>query len=213
VVATLASARLPVNGRLARKTPRPPVVGGAYRGLRFRRDLPGGWAVPERGTSKRRPLVEDTAKHFSLATEPFTGRILDRGAVKGNDLKPGGRRTKGEFVSSSVGKGFVLITVGFPRDLSAAEQEQAAEELLDAADAAAEPVAIVDLSGMDAAYSRFLGALLALRRKQGQRGGRVLVAALRPLVAEALRRCALDMLFEAFPTVESAVRACGANLA
>jgi anti-anti-sigma factor len=102
----------------------------------------------------------------------------------------------GEFVSSGIREGCFLICVRFPHDLSVAEQEQAARELV-----------IVDLSQADAAYSRFLGALLTLRQQQKQRGGEVLLAAVRPLVKQALERCALDRVFETFPTVDAAVTA------
>lgn len=65
----------------------------------------------------------------------------------------------------------------------------------------------MDLSEADAAYSRFLGALLTVRQQQNQRGREVLLAAVRPLVKQALERCALDRVFETFPTADAAVNA------
>jgi len=114
---------------------------------------------------------------------------------------------QGQFISSSSGDGFALIRVEFPHDLSPAEQEQAVTELLAAGDEAAEPMVVLDLGGMDAAYSRFLGALLSLRRQQRRRGGRVLLAAVAPLVVQTLERCGLNVMFEFFPTVEAALEA------
>ena len=111
---------------------------------------------------------------------------------------------QGEYVSSGIDDGLLLIRVDFAHDLSAAEQERAAAELVAAAGETDLPVAVVDLGGVGAAYSRFLAALLSVRQERSRRGGRVLLAALRPMVAKTLERCALDVLFEQFPTVEAA---------
>lgn len=117
----------------------------------------------------------------------------------------------GEFVSSEIREGAipvcVLVRVRFPHDLSVAEQERAASELAGSAKVAAGGLVVVDLSEADAAYSRFLGALLTLRREQKKRGGEVLLASVRPLVRQALERCGLDQLFESFPSVDEAVKA------
>jgi anti-anti-sigma factor len=117
----------------------------------------------------------------------------------------------GEFVSSETHEGalpvYALVRVRFPHDLSVAEQERAASELVASATVAAGRLVIVDLSEADAVYSRFLGALLTLRRKQQERGAEVLLASARPLVRQALERCGLDRLFETFPTVEAAMKA------
>lgn len=120
---------------------------------------------------------------------------------------------EGQFVSSSIGEDSVVIRVSFPHDLAAGEQEQAAEELIGVAEAAARRVAVVDLSGVEAANSRFLGALLSLLRKQRQRGGSALLASVRPWVAETLARCALDVLFESYPSAEAALKAHDADSA
>ena len=114
---------------------------------------------------------------------------------------------EGTFVSSSIGEGSVLLRVSFPHDLAASEQERASDELVAAGEAAIQPVVVVDLSGVDTAYSRFLAALLTLLRNQRRRGGRVLLSSVRPLVAQALERCALDVLFESFSSVEEALEA------
>ncbi len=119
----------------------------------------------------------------------------------------------GEFVSFSIGEDSVVIRVSFPHDLSAWEQERAAEELIGAAEAAARRVAVVDLSGVETANSRFLGALLSLLQKQRQRDGKVLLVSVRPWVAETLARCALDVLFECYPSAEAALKAHGADSA
>jgi anti-anti-sigma factor len=113
----------------------------------------------------------------------------------------------GDFVSSEIHEGCVLVRVRFPHDLSVSEQERAAGELVASAAAAAGRLVVVDLSEADAAYSRFLGALLTLRRQLKECGGEVLLAAARPLVRQALERCGLDQLFESFPTVDEAVKA------
>lgn len=114
-----------------------------------------------------------------------------------------------EFVFSQVGGGFVVVGARFGRDLSPEEQEKAAAEMLAAAERNPQPVVIVDLSEVEAANSAFLQVLLTLRRRQHDRGGRVVLAAMRPLVAQTLNRCALDLLFECFPTVQAAVSAVG----
>lgn len=113
-----------------------------------------------------------------------------------------------EFVFSRVGDGFVVVSVRFAHDLSIQEQEQAAGQMLAAATQSPQPTVIVDLSEVDAADSAFLQALLTLRRQLHERSGRVVLAAMRPLVTQTLRRCALDLLFESFPTVDAAVGAC-----
>jgi anti-anti-sigma factor len=112
-----------------------------------------------------------------------------------------------EFVSSGVHEGCLVICVRFPHDLTVAEQEQAARELVACGEAGGGRPVIVDLSEADAAYSRFLGALLTVRQQQNQRGREVLLAAVRPLVKQALERCALDRVFETFPTADAAVKA------
>ena len=112
-----------------------------------------------------------------------------------------------EFVSSGLHEGWLVVRVHFPHDLTVAEQEQAARELVACGEAGGGRSVIVDLSEADAAYSRFLGALLTLRQQQGRGGAEVLLAAVRPLVKQTLERCALDRLFETFPTVDAAVKA------
>ncbi len=112
---------------------------------------------------------------------------------------------QGEFVSASLGEGFALLRVKFPHDLSGSEQERAGEEVIASADAADQPMVIVDLSDMDVAYSSFLGALPSLLQKQKERGGRLLLVSVRPPVAQTLQRCALDVLFESSPSVEAAL--------
>ena len=116
---------------------------------------------------------------------------------------------QGEFISSRSGKGFAALTVHFPHDLTTAEQERAGAELAAIAEEEDQPVVVLDLSEMEAAYSRFLGAFLSLLRRQHERGGRLLLAGVRPLVAQTLELCALDVLFETFPTVEAALTAAG----
>jgi len=115
-----------------------------------------------------------------------------------------------EYVSCDIGEGYALLRVNFQHDLSAPEQDRAAGELMAAAGAVKQPLVIVDLSGMDVAYSSFLGALLSVLRRQRQHGGRMLLASMRPLVEQAVRRCALDVLFECFPSVDAALGARGA---
>jgi len=116
---------------------------------------------------------------------------------------------QGEFVSASPGEGFALLRVKFPHDLSGSEQERAGKELIAMAGAADESVVMVDLSGMDVAYSGFLGALLSLLRKQKERGGRLVLVSVRPSVAQTLQRCALDVVFESSPSVEAALATLG----
>jgi anti-anti-sigma factor len=113
----------------------------------------------------------------------------------------------GDFVSSAIREGCVLLAVRFPHDLTVPEQEQAGRELVAGAELSGGRPVIVDLCAADAAYSRFLGALLTLRQQQKRRGGEVLLAAVRPLVRQALERCALDRLFKTFPSVDDAVKA------
>jgi len=113
----------------------------------------------------------------------------------------------GEFVSSAIREGCVLLAVRFPHDLTVPEQEQAARELVASAELGGGRPVIVDLGEADVAYSRFLGALLTLRHTQRQRGSEVLLAAVRPLARQAFERCGLDRLFETFPSVDEAVKA------
>jgi anti-anti-sigma factor len=112
-----------------------------------------------------------------------------------------------ECVSSAIREGCLLLAVRFLHDLSVPEQEQAAKELVASGEVGGGRPVIVDLSGADAAYSRFLGALLTLRHQQRQRSSEVLLAGVRPLVRQAFERCGLDRVFETFPTVEEAVKA------
>ena len=75
---------------------------------------------------------------------------------------------------------------------------------LDAA-AASGKAMVVDLSGLDYVSSAGLRCFMLAARQMGGEGGKIVLAALRPVVAEIFQISRFDMLFKTFPTVREAL--------
>jgi anti-anti-sigma factor len=72
---------------------------------------------------------------------------------------------------------------------------------------AAKPALVVlDLSGMSYIASMGIGALVKFRNEISHGGGRVVLAALRPLVLDTFKHAGLLRVFQAYPTVDDATR-------
>ncbi len=66
---------------------------------------------------------------------------------------------------------------------------------------------VLDLSGVSFIASAGMGAMIALRRDVGKKGGQVRLAAIRPQVKEALRRALFDRIFQMHDSVQQALSA------
>jgi anti-sigma B factor antagonist len=72
---------------------------------------------------------------------------------------------------------------------------------------AAKPALVVlDMAGMSYIASMGIGALVKFRNEIVHAGGRVVLAALRPLVLDTFKHAGLLRVFQAYPTVEDAIR-------
>lgn len=72
---------------------------------------------------------------------------------------------------------------------------------------AAKPaLAVLDLAGMSYIASMGIGALVKFRNEISHAGGRVVLAALRPLVLDTFKHAGLLRVFQAYPTVDDAIR-------
>lgn len=75
---------------------------------------------------------------------------------------------------------------------------------LDAAIRAGEPL-VLDLSGLEYVSSAGLRCLMLAAKEANARNGRVLVAAMQPVVAEIFQISRFHLLFEVFPTLREAL--------
>jgi anti-sigma B factor antagonist len=75
---------------------------------------------------------------------------------------------------------------------------------LDAAVQAGEPL-VLDLSGLEYVSSAGLRCLMLAAKEAGARKGRVLVAAMQPVVAEIFQISRFNLVFEVFPTLREAL--------
>jgi anti-anti-sigma factor len=66
---------------------------------------------------------------------------------------------------------------------------------------------VLDLSALEYVSSAGLRCFMLAARQTGRYGGKIVVAALRPVVAEIFQISRFDMLFEVFPTVREALAA------
>jgi anti-sigma B factor antagonist len=64
---------------------------------------------------------------------------------------------------------------------------------------------VLDLSGMEYISSAGLRCFMLAAKQSGARGGRIVLAALRPVVAEIFQISRFDMLFKIFPSVREAL--------
>ncbi len=64
---------------------------------------------------------------------------------------------------------------------------------------------VLDMAQFNFISSLGMGSFVALRRGVVMNGGTVKMAAVHPLVLDALKRARLDLLFEFYPTVEAAM--------
>lgn len=75
---------------------------------------------------------------------------------------------------------------------------------LDAAVRAGEPL-VLDMSGLEYVSSAGLRCLMLAAKEASARKGRVMVAAMQPVVAEIFRISRFDLVFEVFPTLREAL--------
>jgi anti-sigma B factor antagonist len=66
---------------------------------------------------------------------------------------------------------------------------------------------VLDLSALEYVSSAGLRCFMLAAKQMGAHGGRIVLAALRPVVAEIFQISRFDMLFEVFPTVREALAA------
>jgi anti-anti-sigma factor len=72
---------------------------------------------------------------------------------------------------------------------------------------AAKPaLAVLDMAGVSYIASMGIGALVKFRNELSHSGGRVVFAALRPLVLDTFKHAGLLRVFQAYPTIEDALR-------
>jgi anti-anti-sigma factor len=72
---------------------------------------------------------------------------------------------------------------------------------------------VLDLSALEYVSSAGLRCFMLAARQMGRHGGKIVVASLRPVVAEIFQISRFDMLFEVFPTVREALAALSAPAA
>lgn len=66
------------------------------------------------------------------------------------------------------------------------------------------PAVILDLAGLTMMSSLGMGLFVSLRNSLKRRGGRLLAAAMQPMVLDSFKRARLDGIFELFETLEAA---------
>ena len=66
---------------------------------------------------------------------------------------------------------------------------------------------VLDLSALEYVSSAGLRCFMLASKQTARHGGKIVVAALRPVVAEIFQISRFDMLFEVFPTVREALAA------
>lgn len=72
---------------------------------------------------------------------------------------------------------------------------------------------VLDLSGLEYVSSAGLRCFMLAAKQAGAQGGKIVLAALRPVVAEIFQISRFDMLFEIFPSVREALAALSAPAA
>jgi len=80
------------------------------------------------------------------------------------------------------------------------------QPLLDRALASRQRI-VVDLSGLDYVSSAGLRCFMLAAKQAGTQGGKIVLAALRPVVAEIFQISRFDMVFELHPSVREALAA------
>jgi anti-sigma B factor antagonist len=66
---------------------------------------------------------------------------------------------------------------------------------------------VLDLSGLEYVSSAGLRCFMLAAKEAGRQGGKIVLAALRPVVAEIFSISRFDMVFEIFPSVREALAA------
>jgi anti-sigma B factor antagonist len=72
---------------------------------------------------------------------------------------------------------------------------------------------VLDLSGLEYVSSAGLRCFMLAAKQARSKGGRIVLAALRPVVAEIFQISRFDMVFEVFPSVREALGALSASAA
>jgi anti-anti-sigma factor len=72
---------------------------------------------------------------------------------------------------------------------------------------------VLDLSGLEYVSSAGLRCFMLAAKQAGSQGGTIVLAALRPVVAEIFHISRFDMLFRIFPSVREALAALSAPAA
>ena len=70
---------------------------------------------------------------------------------------------------------------------------------------------VLDLAGLEYVSSAGLRCFMLAAKQAGAQGGKILIAAMRPLVAEIFQISRFTMLFEVHPTVRAALSAASAQ--
>ena len=83
---------------------------------------------------------------------------------------------------------------------------------LDRAGAAGQRI-VLDLSGLEYVSSAGLRCFMLAAKQARDQGGKIVLAALRPVVAEIFQISRFDMVFELYPSVQAALAALSAEAA
>ena len=104
-----------------------------------------------------------------------------------------------------------LVTAG-DGQLTTFNSLSEATRLLDRALASRQRI-VVDLSGLEYVSSAGLRCFMLAAKQAGTQGGKIVLAALRPVVAEIFQISRFDMVFELHPSVRAALAAVSAEAA
>jgi anti-sigma B factor antagonist len=110
---------------------------------------------------------------------------------------------KGIDVQVDQGECNGAVVLGISGDVGMLEYEAVSDTFRDVL-ANSPGLIVLDLAGVGMIASAGMAAMVALRRDAGKYGGKVRLAAVPPLVREALRRALFERIFEFFDTVEAA---------
>ena len=95
-----------------------------------------------------------------------------------------------------------IVSIG--GDLTVEESDALEKRMMGLAASKGAVAYVVDLSGVTFAASLAIGCLLRFRSTVIAEGGRVALADVQPMVADALRRAQLHRVFSIYPTVDAA---------
>jgi len=117
-----------------------------------------------------------------------------------------------DLISRSIGEVVVLAPAGRLDHESVEDFRSALQPQLDLAFATGRAV-LFDLSALEYVSSAGLRCFMLAAKQAGTQGGKIVLAALRPVVAEIFQISRFDMVFELHPSVRAALAAVSAEAA